>query len=265
MDFIKDLLAINKIVFKKTNIAFIKNLKLIPAAWLYIILYTAVSVILSIVANPLGEGGMFITSIVTWFLSCFILSDYFSHIEGALGEEKFRFSDMKTGGNVYFRQMLTMTAVPRIIVYLIVRLTGMYFLASLIVPFIIAFAILEVIYQKGIDGLGMFSYGIKFIQENWKHWLLVNLGLGTMVAGVFLLISKGLSGVFAGLSDQVAAAYLGGNLGDALIFQYLSLFVLASLLIIPVQYCMIYRGYIFKILSVSSRRKREYMRNIYGK
>jgi hypothetical protein len=37
-----------------------------------------------------------------------------------------------------------------------------------------------------------------------------------------------------------------------------------AVLSIPLTFFMIFKGYLFKILSVSSRRKRQYMRNIYG-
>ncbi len=265
MDFLKDISAINKIVFKKSNKTYIRNLKLIPAAWLYILMYTSVTVIMSVYVNPLGEAGQFITGIVTWFLSCFLLSDYFSHIESALSDEKFAFDDMKTGGQLYFRQMLTMTAVPRIIVYLIARLTGMVFLSGLIVPFILIFAIIEIVYQKHIDGLDMFSTGAKFLKENWKHWLLVNSLLLGFVLLFLLVINTVFSGVFNSLNDQAIAAYMENKIGTFQIFITAKSLLTNSLLIIPVQYCIIYRGYIFKILSVSSRRKREYMRNIYGK
>lgn len=265
MDFSKDLLAINKVVFKKSNKAYGSNLMLIPATWLYILIYSAISIILVTVFSLLGEAGGFLSGIAIWFLGCYILSDYFEHIASALVEQKFKMSNLRTGGMIHFRQVLTATAVPSILSSLLARLTGIGIPFSFIVLFLLLFAIPEIVYQKNIDGLGIFSYGYNFVKENWKHWVLVNFILGFIIMGFYILIRQTLIINIFNFVMKLLPWLNPNNAGDSMILYIIVIFFSASLLVVPIQYAMIYRGYLFKILSVSSKRKREYMRNIYGK
>lgn len=255
MEFFNDFKAINKVVFKKTNEAYIKNLLIIPMFGLYMLVYVLLTVLLGITLGQLGSGGAFISSMITWFLSCYMISDFLSHIDGAIGGFKFNLSTVGKGYMTYFMPLLTATAIPRIVIYLFSSLTRIYVPTFWIILFYLAYATFEIVYQKNLDRLEIFAYGHKFILENWQHWLAVNVVYGFVIIGFLMVVDKIVMNPFAliltSLPPIVSAA-----------IYYL---VFAFLMGIPLLYYIIYRGFIFKILSVSSRRKREYMRNIYGK
>ena len=255
MSFFSDFKAINKVVFKKTNESYAKNILLIPMFGLYIVVYVLFSYFLGMTVGRLGAAGGFLASIISWFFSCYMISDYLTHLENAVNGFKFKFSEIGRNYMRYFMPALTATAIPNIIVSLFTALTRIYVPSYLILMFYLIYATAEVIYQKDLDRLEIFAYGHRFLVENWQHWLLINgiLGLGSI--GVMIAISRFIM--------VPLAAAIGGL--PTIIVLILYNIILAILIGIPLLYYLIYRGYIFKILSVSSRRKREYMRNIYGK
>jgi len=255
MDFITDFKAINKVVLKKSNESYLKNLLLIPMFGLYMVVYVLLTLLLNMSVGQLGGGGAFLASLITWFLSCYMISDFLSHLESAIGGFKFKLKSIGKGYMSYFMPLLTATAIPRIIVYLFSVLTGIYVPFFWIIIFYLAYATPEIVYQKNLDRLEMFAYGHRFLLENWQHWLAVNLIHGFIMIAFLkvtdIFIMKPFGDLLINLPALLAAA-----------IYYL---VLSFIIGIPLLYYLIYRGYIFKILSVSSRRKREYMRNIYGK
>ncbi len=255
MNFFTDFFAINKVVFKKSGESYIKNLLLIPIFGLYVVAYILISLALSMSLGQLGSAGGFLASMLTWFISCYIISDYLTHLENSISGFKFKFNQIGKSYMNYFMPLLTATAVPRIAVFIFSSLTGIYVPFFWIILFYLVYATPEVVYQKNLDRLEMFAYGHKFLLENWLHWLIVNA-----VHGFVLVIYLKLVDLFVMLPF--------GNLIGALpmiVQAAMYYFLLAILIGVPLLFYLIYRGYIFKILSVSSRRKREYMRNIYGK
>jgi len=255
MDFFTDFKAINKVVFKKTNESYIKNLLIIPMFGLYIMVYVLLTLVLNLSLGQLGNGGAFLASMITWFLSCYMISDFLTHIESAIGGFKFKLNSVGKGYMTYFMPLLTATAVPRIVVYLFSSLTRIYVPTMWIILFYLAYATFEIVYQKNLDRLEIFAYGHKFVMENWQHWLAINLVHGFVMIGFLKVIDVTVMTTFANLLSGLPVI-----LSTAIYYL-----VLSFLIGIPLLYYIIYRGYIFKILSVSSRRKREYMRNIYGK
>lgn len=270
MGFIKDFTAINKVVFRKTNESYAKNLLLLPATWLYIIVYSLLTIVSSLTIGRLGDAGQMVSGLITWLLGCYMMSDYFVHIGQSIIGGKFKFSGLNTGGLVYFNQMLAVTAIPRIVAYLIAMLTGIGILSLLVIPFIFTFAILEVAYQKNLDRLDIFVYGFKFFKANWKQWSIINIILLMFIFSSFSLIQLVYGFLFSGFEESLYTSISNVTNVNLLYFFNLLISSIGSLIqivmfILPLQYIIIYRGFIFKILSVSSLRKREYMRNIYGK
>lgn len=259
MNFFSDLKAINKVVLKKSNQAYIKNLILIPLFAFYIAAYSIAFIILVLTVGRLGAGGAFLASIITWFLSCYMISDFMEHIDNALIGRKIRMKDIGSSYMRYFRPLLTATAVPRIVVYLFSALTKINIPGELIILFYIVYAIPEIVYQKEVDRLDMFTYGHRFLKENWQHWAIINSVLGVVLLG---------AGYGVGFIVTPVLIAIGNILPNAdasrIVLLVLQQVMVWALLGIPYMYFFIYRGFIFKILSVSSRRKREYMRNIYG-
>lgn len=260
MNFFSDLKAINKVVFKKSNQAYFKNLLLIPMFGLYIIAYLLIFMLLGFTVGQLGNAGSFLTSMLTWFISCYMISDFMEHIDNALIGKKIRLRDIGKGYMHHFRPLLTATAVPRIILYLLTALTKLPIPSTLILLFYLVYAIPEIVYQKRVEHLEMFSYGHRFLKENWQHWLAVNLVLGTITWLFFDLIELVLNPVIGWIIGVFPSLIM-----NTFVISIIQMMFIGLLLGIPFMYYFIYRGFIFKILSVSSRRKREYMRNIYGK
>lgn len=260
MNFFSDLKAINKVVLKKTNQAYFKNLLLIPMFGLYLIAYLIIFLILAFTIGQLGNAGSFLSSLITWFISCYMISDFMEHIDNALIGKKVSIKDVGKGRMHHFRPLLTATAVPRIVLYLITALTKLPIPSTIILLFYLIYAIPEIVYQKRVEHLEMFSYGHRFLKENWKHWLTVNAFLGVITYAVFSGVGFAVNPIIVWLTGLIPVL-----LTNLLLVSIIQLMLVGIIMGIPFMYYFIYRGYIFKILSVSSIRKREYMRNIYGK
>lgn len=265
MDFFNDLYLINKVIFKKTNKAYVKNLMLIPATWLYLLVYSSVVIILTTLSMNLGEAGGFIVGLAVWLMGCFVISDYLEHINSSLVQKKFTMSKIKTGGMIHFNQALAATAIPNIIIFILARLTGFGIPYSVVLLVYIAFATPEVVYQKQVDRLDIFKYGYKFFKENWKHWSIVNISLIAVAVLIYNFVLRRVVVIIANpIINVIAQLDITYQYASLLVIIISSFFAIA-MISIPLHYIMIYRGFLFKVLSVSSRRKREYMRNIYGK
>lgn len=114
----------------------------------------------------------------------------------------------------------------------------------------------EVIYTKGATGLEGPSYAMEFQRENFLYWMIpliiyltINIGLlgkEQVLAGI---LSTDVINQMTGLSSSISL-----RSGQSLIMNILSLLLTG--------YYMIYRGHLFKILSTSSKRKRQYMGGI---
>jgi len=254
MDFFTDFKAINKVVFKKTRESYVKNLLLIPMFGLYVAVYVVAFAFLMMTLGQLGSAGGFLASMITWFFSCYLISDYLTHLQQAISGFKFKFKDVGKSYMNYFMPLLTATAVPRIVVFLFSTLTRIYIPYYWIIIFYVIYATFEIVYQKHIDHLEMFAYGHQFLKENWLHWLIINAIHGTGIGIFIYLITRF---VITPLALSMSAL-------PGLLITAVTALTFAVLIGIPLLFYFIYRGYIFKILSVSSRRKREYMRNIYG-
>jgi len=261
MPFMSDFLAIIKVVFKKTNKTYISNMLLGPMLGVYVIGYTLVSLALMLTVGRLGNAGFFLFSIMSWFISCFFISDYLVHLDGALVGRKFRLKAIGSGYMHYFRPLLTATAVPRIVVSLFGALTGIAIPTIYIILFYLVYAIPEIVYQKNMERLEMFTYGHKYLLENWKPWLIINATFGFLMVGALQVIN---AFIVSPIMDYLAGLSILSSWSDSMLFV-IELGLSWMFISIVFIYYFIFRGYIFKILSVSSRRKREYMRNIYGK
>lgn len=258
MSFIKDMAAINKVVLKKTNQTYIHNLRLIPVIWLYIFVYAIYSGVLMLLASFTGQAGDFIANIAIWFGGSFLVSDYLHHLNGALVGEKFHIRDMKTGGLRYFYGVLALTAIPNIINFLLGSVTGFSIPTIIVMLIHILFATPEMVYQKDRHRVEIFIDGFHYFKENWQQWTLVNSILSFVAFLFYNGVSRLVYSIFINLS-------FSSNLVDGYVASIIFLVFVWGLVMAFVHYAMIYRGYLFKVLSVSTYRKREYMRNIYGK
>lgn len=253
MGFFSDLKAINKVVLKKSANTYVKGFALVPMLAIYILVYNVAITIIAMTIGQLGAGGNFIAGISEWFIRCFIISDFMYFVDQLLMNRKINIRDIGKNYMMFFSPLLSATAIPSIILSLFMLLTRIPVSALIIYIFYIIYAIPEIVYQKRIDRLEIFVYGHNYLKENWKQWLIPNVVLTFIFVASYYLISRYI--VF-----NLVVMFGSYNA----IFGLLLTFVTWIILAVPSVFCIIYRGYIFKILSVSSRRKREYMRNIYG-
>lgn len=190
-------------------------------------------------------------------LSSAMVSNYLYLLQQIIEKDRFSFQDFKDGFLIYLRKVWS--------VYFIgfVALLGLdIFLRPIIVgfvgPFVYHFALIflvvfllnalpETIYQKPYNGWESIKSSVDFIKEHWIEWYLPNIVLIGILA---FITGSALINVF----DSVTSlrTIFQGPFGTVL-------YLLGQLWF---SYMMIYRGYLFKLLNTSSRRKRLFMRNM---
>ncbi len=256
MGFLKDFVSINKVVLKKTNKKYVENIALILGLMMYIILYFAMMFISYLISSKIGRVGSYLTGILSWFVSCLLISDFLYNLSNIISGGKFRLSYLFKNAKEYFMPTLAATAIPSIVIFLFSSLTRIYVPRIILYIFYLVYATGEIIYQKDKDSLEIFVYGHRFLIENWKIWISVNVILGGICIGLFYVLQQPIF--------MLVSKWIFAFLYNVTVAQLIGILILSILVSIPGLYYMLYRGYIFKILSVSSSRKREYMRNIYG-
>jgi hypothetical protein len=261
VDFINDFLAINKVIVKKTFKSYIKNLKIIPLFGLYMVAFYLVSALLGFTIGRIGNPGAFVSGILGWLFQSMIFSDFINHVDHIVSGHKTSYKDIGKYYMTHFSQILSATAIPNIIVYLVFRLSaGTIYIPSWIVFLMYTMiATPEIVYQKHVDRLDIFVYGYRFLKENFLNWTLIN-GIFIMIYLAFMWFVQLPVAMF--ISQTILTSNEFINLLISIAVFPMITWSLTGLILL---FMLVYRGYLFKVLSVSSRRKREYMRNIYGK
>ena len=121
-----------------------------------------------------------------------------------------------------------------------------YYILNLIITFsvlILLNALPETLYQKALEPVDSITYSFDFIKENWFNWFIPN---AIFYVILYLVTGQVITDIFAthinfrlSLDMMDIIKYLAGQV----IFSFI----------------MIYRGYLYKILSTSTRRKRMFM------
>lgn len=260
MEFLKDIVYINKTVIRKATDLFLKN-------WLIIftgLIYITITAVARVIAIPFFYIPIvnIVAGVILYLLSASLISSYFYVLYGIIKYERFEFRDIKRGFKVYLNEVtrvlfigwIASIVVFNLIVPILSNSLGGYLDTQTIINIIMIIVFIainplpEVIYQKGYTGLDGIRYTFEFMKENWVEWLVPNvilLGLLYIVTGRIItsLFSTGISLNLSVLSIKDILFYLIGQV----IFSF----------------AMIYRGVIFNILSTSTRRKRMFMRNTY--
>ncbi len=103
-------------------------------------------------------------------------------------------------------------------------------------------AIPETIYQKYYSEGDTVVYATQFIKENALEWFAPNV----ILLGILYLISSRLSLFLASLNLSIVGTLI-------------SLVLVSGI----TSFAMIYRGYLFEMLTTTTRRKRVFMNNMY--
>lgn len=247
LDILKDILYTNKKVSKNAIDSLYKN-------WL--IIFTGLFYSLStIILYMLLPHFWILAGLVLVIFTSALISNYLYLIDCIISRNKFDLQDFKEGFGVYLRKVWGISFIGWV-ASLIVNTFAMPIFSRSYYPMglgiilnflaiILLNALPEVIYQKNYNPWESITYTIEFIKDNWIEWFIPNI----ILAGIlYLFTGKFLNGVFnyyipfkfALAPSKVLILYFIGQI----VFSFM----------------MIYRGYLFEILSTSNRRKRLFMR-----
>lgn len=250
MGFIDGFLEINYEVIKKTVYALKNNLSIILLGIPYI---AAIMALLSI-AGSMG----FLSGIIIFVGLSALASNYLYIIENIITYGTFSKEDFQNGFKVYLRKVYIL-----LLIYWFFQFTVSMFLGDILmfVPLlgfvfkIFGFALAvalsalpEVVYQKYFGDFENVTYAFDFFKENWKEWGIPNAVLLLVGYVIYFVVGK-IMMLFVGL--------------DPVVYGFVNFLIFSVAIQAILAFGMIYRGYLFKVLSVSSKRKREYMKNMF--
>lgn len=244
MDILNDLFFTNKKIAMNAFKALINN-------WLIIftgLFYSIMTIVLYTIVPAFGILGGLLLIIATSAL----ISNYLHLLNRIVRTGKFSFHDFKDGFTVYLRKVWTISFFGYVaslglsyFVFPILSRTPILIMAISYIAFIVFNALPEVIYQKYYDPWESITYAVEFIKENLLDWIIPNI---ILIGGMYIFTGDLLTNIFNYYISivRIFTSPLG-------IFAYL----LGQLWF---SYMMIYRGFLFELLSTSTRRKRLFMR-----
>lgn len=247
MDYVKDFLSINKEVFSKSLSSLKNNILIILTGIIYVIInIVIVKVVLTLFTGILS----IFAGIALAIVSASLISNYLYLLFNIINYDKITIQDFKDGFTYFLRKVYTIFFFAWIGSYALELIQGIIGINPLIVNLIITISVFvllnplpETLYLKVLDPMDSIMYSIDFMKENWINWLIPNIILYT---GIYYLTGNIITGIFN------TYIYSGLSLSGFGILKYLGGQILFS-------FTMIYRGYLFKLLSTSTRRKRMYM------
>lgn len=246
MTVMEDFLNINKTVMEKSVNNFKKNWILIFVGIVYsVIQVVGYTLIGTLFRGPLGIIG----GIVGAFISASLISNYLYLIYNVIYFNDISMEKFKYGFKAFLRPVYSVLVFGWIASYFLgvlglINPLGVFTLNQLIifVVFIVFNALPETIYQKDYHGMDIIEYSGRFFKDNILNWAVPNI--------VFYLVLYVISGR---LNFSILPISSGGAIvGPVSIIAYLLQQVIFT-------FMMIYRGQLFKILSTSTKRKREFM------
>lgn len=236
MNILKDLIEVNKEVAAKT----LSALKACPVLIPITIGVLLVNVMIAMVAGYFG----FLAGIFLLIADGAVLGAYLYALEQVIRFRRLKIQDMRDGVQIYFRRTVIMIMIVNLGFYALSILGGILGgLGSVIVMlgYLAAFILLnplpEMLYLKHYSEGECLSRSYEFILENWIDW-------------------------FVPLLPMMLLAFGGGILGSFILPGLGTISgLLAQAVVLP--FVMVYRGFLFDVLSKSSRRKRQFRRNMH--
>lgn len=243
MSLFKDLLQTNQKVFVKTWKSFSKNYLL----FLLGIVYMAILFAGSIGASIFGP----LASLIIYLIMAAVISDYLYIINQVIHNRQFDLDDFKNGFKFYLRKVyaflflvwVIQMGVDVLLAPMIPIFREPFMMTSINWFMIILFnAVPETIYQKYFSEGDTVIYATQFIKENALEWFAPNL----VVIGLLYLINSQFTVLLA-------------KMNFSLIGTLLSIILTSGI----AGFAMIYRGYLYELLTTTTRRKRMFMNNMY--
>lgn len=251
MSFFKDLFIVNSTTLKKSVKGFSKNWIIVFTGFIYTFLNIAIFNLINLLFR--GVLGILVGFLVA-IVSSSLISNYIYLLYNIIKYDKFTFQDFKEGFSYFLWKVYGVFFVGWLLSFLLGGLKDLFAESSNIISTVINILILlilnplpETIYQKTFSPWESITYSFKFMKENWVNWLIPNM--------IFFFILYKMTG---SLLTDVFTTHLNYNLDVSSIgvIKYLVGQVLFS-------FMMIYRGFLFEVLSTSTRRKRFYMKKFY--
>ena len=260
MNFIKDIIYINKNTIKKSFEMFQKNWTIIFTG----LIYLGITIIATLLLSPFFSVPVLniVAGVLQYILYVAMLSSYLYILYNIIKYKKFNFKDFKLGYRVYLSSLIRIFFIGWIaemifirgIVPMIAASSGGALDSGAIVVIINLLVLVvinplpEVIYQKHYSGLDAIKYTFEYMKENWIEWLVPNI----ILLGLIYIVT-------GSIITNLFNTNIGLNL-NIMSLKEIAIYFIGQAIF---SFTMIYRGVLFELLSTSTRRKRMFMRNTY--
>ena len=252
MNILKDIIFVNVSTVKKTWKSFLKNWHIVFTGFVYttinIIIFGIISYLLT---GILGILAGFVVAIVTSSL----ISNYLYLLSNIIRNDKITLNDFKEGFKYFLWKVYEIFFIAWIFSFILNRVIGVMSSFASRISTVISILVLiifnplpEIIYQKSYSPWESLSYSFDFMKENWLTWLLPNI--------IFFTILYKTTGR---IILDVFTTHLTYNFDFTI--KGVVIYIIGQVIF---SFAMIYRGYLFNLLSTSTRRKREYMKKYYN-
>ena len=247
MDYLNDLIYVNKDSFKKT----ITSLK---SNWLIIftgLVYTFLNIIVYKIIGTLFVGPLYIISgFISAIVSSSLISNYLNLLFNIINYNRFSFEDFKSGFTAFLWKIYGVFFIAYLGQLLLSLVSNILGAGAVVLNFVIWIIVVilfnplpEIIYLKYKSPTESITDSIKFMQENWLNWLVPNI--------VFFTILYVVTG---NLQFGIFNTHISFNMIFTL--KNIIIYILGQIIF---SFTMIYRGHLFKLLNGSTRRKRMFM------
>lgn len=250
MSVLQDIIVTNKTVIKKSTKALKNNPGLLIVGAFYLV---AVLLVMQLA----GVMGIFGGLIITLFQSA-VLSNYLFLMNRIVRVGTFSQEDFQAGFRVYFRKVWVVLLIIWVAqlavatlsqpIHLLIPAFGMVTFIIEVIAFIVFNPLPETLYQKHLGEIDSFMYAFSFIKENWIDWFIPNIVLGGACYGIYWAINHVFFTALRGLPFALKTS--------------LSIVLIAILVQAILGYMMVYRGFLFEMLTTTTRRKRLFMRHM---
>lgn len=255
VNYLKDLKLVYTRSLEETFIRIRKN----P---LVLILPLIFSLLLSIVNRVFGSfvsiGNLYV-SFLTPVLYALILSVYLEMLSDVMYYNRLHIRNINSSFRNYFGAVYSVYFVLILANWVTLAVIGRNYMLNLVfwsIVFVIFNPIIETIYLKDESYISAYSYCLNFMKENFIHWIIP--------LSIYLVVQNLLGYSILDLitDDAIIALPIGRkfslNLFNLDIIYFLKYFIVEIL----TGFYIIFRGNLFKILSTTTKRKREYMGDV---
>lgn len=241
---------------KDASKGFVKNWTVVVGAVILVLLFNLIMRVIS--GLPLGMAGGFILGL----LAALFTGQYYSWLQATLLKDRLLFNELLKPDLPMFIAVVSVSFLLWIIFWLSSSLgsTAQTRPFLIIVYFLIVFAfnsLPEAVYIRGAESIAAFSEALRFMKENWIEWYIPLILLATPI-----LVSEDP----ASLLLRFALIY---PLFPALLILQVWMSVFLTLIPVPLaamvlsfllgHWFMLFRGFLYKNLDGSTRRRRIYL------